>query len=75
MWPDVTARAIARSFNPEIAHSAIAYYYSDDLKDAVAAHAVEIGNSKVIAQLIITKHKAVKHLTDAERRKHMAAAV
>lgn len=71
MWPEVSARAIARRIG--MTHAAIAYYFTDDLKDAIAAHAVQMGNSRVIAQLIASKHKAVRGLSAEDRAKHMAA--
>ena len=72
LWPDVTAREIARRL--DMSHPVIAYHFGADLKDAVAAHAVETGNSRVIAQLIATKHKAVRKMIVLERQKHMDAA-
>lgn len=73
LWPHVTARAVARAL--DMSHPTIAYHFGDgeDLLNAVASHAVEIGNSRVIAQLIATKHKTVKKLTALERQKHMDA--
>lgn len=69
LWPNVTARAIARKIG--LTHSAVAYHFKDDLLDQVAAHAVVTGNSKVITQLIATNHKAVRKLSLAERMKHL----
>lgn len=74
LWPNVTAREIARRMGKT--HPMVVYHFSEkQLKDAVAVHAVETDNSKVIAQLIATKHKAVKKLTPEERSKHMGAMV
>ena len=75
LWPDATAFSIARAL--DMTHPTISYHFGkgDDLRNAVAAHAVAIGNSHVIAQLIATKHKAVKKLTTVERQKHMDAAI
>jgi AcrR family transcriptional regulator len=73
LWPKVTAREISRRL--DITHPTINYHFpGDELQDAVAAHAVKTGNSRVIAQLIATKHRAVRKLTVIERQKHMDAA-
>lgn len=72
LWPKVTARSVARSMGNT--HAMIHYYYNaEELVDAVAAHAVDTGNSRVIAQLIATKHKAVRKLSPNERTKHLRA--
>jgi hypothetical protein len=73
LWPNVNTCKIARKLN--ISHPNVSYYFGRGLKDAVAQHAVATGNSKVIAQLILTKHKAVKQMSLADRRRHMEAAV
>lgn len=74
LWPDISARAIGREL--EIAHTNVLYHFGDidKLRDAVAVEAVRIGNSHVIAQLIITKHRAASGLTDADKAFHMQAA-
>ena len=69
LWPNVTARAIARKIG--LSHSAVAYHFKDDLLNQVAAHAVDTGNSKVITQLIATNHKAVRKLSPSDRLKHL----
>lgn len=72
LWPNVTARAIGRKIG--LTHSAVAYHFNDgELKDSVAAYAVETGNSKVIAQLIATNHKAVRKMSQADKMKHLSA--
>jgi predicted transcriptional regulator len=73
LWPHVKTCEIANRLG--ISHPNVSYYFGRSLKDAVAQHAVETGTSQVIAQLILTKHKAVKNMTDSDRRKHMKAAV
>lgn len=74
LWPHVTARAIANEL--EMTHPTVAYHFGDnsDLCNAVAEYAVQIGNSRVIAQLIATKHRAVRKMPALERQKHMDAA-
>lgn len=73
LWPNVNTCKIATKLG--ISHPNVSYYFGRKLKDAVAQYAVESGNSKVIAQLILTNHKAVKDMSDKERRQHMKAAV
>lgn len=73
LWPSVSTCKIAEKIG--ISHPNVSYYFGAGLKDAVAEYAVETGASRVIAQLILTKHKAVKNLTASDRKKHMAAAV
>ena len=73
LWPNVTARAIGRAMTPQLTHSAVAYHFGSALIDSVATHAVKTGNSRVIAQLIATNHKAVRKLSQAERMKHLKA--
>lgn len=71
LYPDITARAIAREV--EITHPLVSHYFGESIKDAVAEYAVKVGNSRVIAQLIAVKHKAIKKLSAAERKRHMNA--
>lgn len=66
----VTSRRIAA--HVDLKHQAVRYHYSSDarLRDAVAAYAVETGNSPIIVQLIALKHPAVVKLTQTERNRH-----
>jgi len=73
MWPNVNTCKIAKKLG--IHHPNVYYYFGKGLKDSVAEYAVQSGNSKVIAQLILTNHKAVKDMAEKDRRKHMKAAV
>lgn len=74
LWPNVSARAIAAKIG--LTHSGILYHFEDAnaMLDAIAAHAVENGNSRVIAQLITSRHPAVASMSQRERRQHLAAA-
>lgn len=72
-WPNVNTCRIAKELG--LPHPNVSYYFGRKLKDAVAEYAVEIGNSKIIAQLILTEHKAIKNMSVSDRRKHMKAAV
>lgn len=71
LWPNVTARAIAKEI--QTSHTKVLYHFCDiaGLKDAVARHAVETGNSPVIAQLIAVRHPAVARMSDAAAAKHL----
>lgn len=69
MWlknPDsVTANAIAK--NLEITHGAVLYHFPNGVKNAVASHALKVGNAEIIAQLITTNHKSIKDMSGKER--------
>lgn len=70
----VTARRIAHEL--DMTHTAILYHFkhSRGLTDAIAYYAVQQGESRVIARLIIAKHPAITAMSEAERMKHMAIA-
>ncbi len=56
-------------------HAAVLYHFqtSRRLYDAVAAHAVQVGESRVIVKLIAAQHPAICDMPDAERVKHLQA--
>lgn len=56
-------------------HAAVLYHFttSSRLRDAVARHAVDTGDSRVIVRLIAEKHPAVCDIPDADRLQHMQA--
>lgn len=56
-------------------HTNILYYFGDveKLRNAVAAEAVRIGNSRVIVQLMMEKHSAVAALSEDDQQKHWRA--
>lgn len=71
----VTARRIARELG--IVHGTVFYHFSRgerSLKDAVAFYSVQQGESKVIAYLIGVNHKAIQHMDDEEKLKHLHLA-
>lgn len=70
----VTARTVAAAI--DIKHSNVCYYFrsNDTLQAAVARYAVQIGDAKMIARLILDENAAVLHMNDSERRRWMRAA-
>lgn len=72
LWPDVSALAVAHAAG--LTHPAVLYHFPDGtLKDAIAEHAVDVGESRVIIQLIAADHKAIKSLSAADRIRHFNA--
>jgi AcrR family transcriptional regulator len=74
MWPDVTARSIARQIGTS--HTIVLYHFRDivGLKAAIAEHAVLTCDSRVIAQLIATKHPAVDSMPAETIARYMGLA-
>lgn len=73
---DVTGRRIAREL--DLSHGAVSYYFSRNdrsLRDAVAYYAVEQGDERVIAALVIERHQAVSHMDEATRLEYMRMAI
>ena len=71
----VTARRIAKELN--MSHGTVCYHFprgERSLKDAIAFHAVQNGESRVIVHLIAMNHKAVSHMDDTARQEHMRLA-
>lgn len=71
----ITARRIAREL--DMTHGTVVYHFSrgdKSLRDAIAYHCVEQGESKVIAALILEKHAAVAHMGANERMEHLRSA-
>lgn len=70
----VTAGRIGHELG--MTHSAVLYHFGHTaaLKDAIAAHAVKQGESRVIVHLIAMQHKSVAFMSDATRLQHMTAA-
>lgn len=65
----VTASNIGRMIG--LTHAGVLYHFPKGLKDAVAAHAVELCDKRIVAQLIVCKHPLVKHLAGQERMKYL----
>lgn len=71
----VTARRIASELG--MVHGSIAYHFKPgdrSLRDAIAYHAVEQGEARVIVHLIAQNHKAVAGLDDAQRLEYVRQA-
>lgn len=74
-WRDdpskVSARGIAKTLG--ITHAAILYHFgsSKEMKDAIAAEAVRIGDSAIIVYLIASRHSEAEKLTMKERAIHL----
>jgi len=75
LWPNLSARAIGRALG--MAHGTVGYHcarHGAPLADLVASHAVQCGDTRIMAQLIATQHKAAAHLSDAQRLEIMRQA-
>lgn len=71
LWPNVTPFAVARKIG--MTHPAVLYHFPNNLSDAVAEHAVKIGASSVVVQLMAANHPAADKLSAAERIRHFNA--
>lgn len=72
----ITARRIAKELG--LTHGAVLYHFRNgerSMRDAIAYHCVEQGDEKVIAALIVERHKAVAHLSSEQRLTALAAVV
>jgi AcrR family transcriptional regulator len=79
LWRQDPARVTARSIADAVGltHPTVLSHFKEagGLRDAVAAHAVEKGDSRIIVQLMAQGHDAVKNLSDADRRRHAGVVV
>lgn len=71
LWPDVTHTEIARKTG--ISQPNVFYHFPKNLQDAVAEYAVQVGDSRVIVQLMGAAHPAVENLSPADRIRHFNA--
>lgn len=69
---EVTVRRIADALG--LSYHAILYHFATvaELRAAIAAHAVEVGNSAVIVQLIAVKHPAIARMHYIDRQAHLS---
>ena len=72
LWPRASSRAIGRAVG--LSHTAVLYHWNgiEGLEHAIAAHAVEIGDMRIVPVLITTKHPAAAKLTGRERSRYLA---
>lgn len=68
IWPNVSARNIGKSL--DLSHAAILYHFKSSaaLRDAVAQHAVDRMDKRVVAALLVEQHPATSQMDDADRR-------
>jgi hypothetical protein len=75
MWEkdpsSVNAHAISKNMN--IVHGTVMYHFPDGVRNAVALHAVDVGNHKVMAQLIVEGHPAVAGLNPADKKEILSS--
>lgn len=72
LWPNVTFASIEKETG--ISRPNILYHYpAGTLVDAVAEHAIETGESRVIVQLMASGHAAANKLSPADRIRHFNA--
>lgn len=70
IWPDITPSSVARAAGMK-SHAAVLYHFPrNELKNAIAEHAIATGHSRVIIQLIARGHPATKKMSLAEKRRH-----
>lgn len=72
LWPEVTLSNVARAV--EMSHGAVLYHFPKGvLRDHIADYAVQVGESRVIVQLIAERHPAVSRMSAGERNAHFAS--
>ena len=69
----VTSRKIAAKIGKT--HAAVVYYFpsAEDMRAAIAKHAVDVGDATVICKLIASDHSAIGHMTTPVRTKWLAS--
>jgi len=74
LWPSCNAHEIGKKI--ELTHSAILYHFKtvDALRLAIADHAVKIGASRVIMQLIAIDHPSIANMSSLDRSRHIDKA-
>jgi hypothetical protein len=72
-WPNVTARGIGKAVG--LTHSGVLFHFPggiEQLRDAVAAEAVRVGDVSIVRQLIVTGHPAASSLDQTTRAGYLA---
>lgn len=70
---EVKALTIAKEI--KMVHATVLYHFPEGVKDAVAAYAVETGESQIISQLVLMGHPAAKLLTPEQRQEHFSRSM
>lgn len=74
MWEkdpaSVNAHAISKQLG--IVHGTVLYHFPYGVRDAVAEYAIQVENTRVIAQLIVENHRLIKDLAPCERSAYLA---
>jgi AcrR family transcriptional regulator len=70
----INAHSIGASIG--LTHSAILYHFGtiNELRNAVAEHAVSVGNSRIIMHLVSMRHAAISSMSAEDRKRHVSAA-
>lgn len=74
MWEEnsysVNAYAIARRLG--MVHGTVMYHFPYGIREAVAEYALEVKNSRVIAQLIVESHPSIRDMSPTERTRYLS---
>jgi AcrR family transcriptional regulator len=69
LWPYISVSSVARKAG--LTHAAVLYHFPTcNLKNKIAEHAITIGDSRVIVQLIASRHPAIGKMPVGERHSH-----
>jgi len=71
-WPTISSRSVAGACN--MTHSAILHHFpgTGALRESVAKHAVDTGDTRVMRLLICDDHPAILHIEPLERAEWFA---
>ena len=71
-WPDISTRNVGTQCR--LTHSAVLHHFPGDgvLREAIASHAVDTGNKRVVRLLICQDHPAIMHMQPLERAEWFA---
>ncbi|HRQ13045.1 MAG TPA: TetR family transcriptional regulator [Promineifilum sp.] len=76
LWRDNPSKLSARKIAAELrmSHASVLYHFgtAEGLRNAIASHAVTMGDQRVVAMLIAERHSTVAHLTAAERQAYLS---
>jgi len=71
-WPDISARKVGEQCG--MTHTAILHHFSGEgtLKNAIAEHAVEVEDLRVVRLLICNDHPSILHLPPLDRAEYFS---